>query len=136
MRVLVATTFRSVLGGVETYLRALLPGLRARGHEVAVWHELPAEPGRPVIDADVDGVPVWQGRDCWREAERWRPDVAYAQGVQDPALEEAFLLGSFPTVLFAHNYHGTCVSGTKMHASPCPRPCDRTLGMGCLAAFF
>ena len=39
-------------------------------------------------------------------------------------------------VLFAHNYHGNCVSGTKRHALPSARPCDRRLGLGCLARYY
>ena len=36
MRILVATTHRLVVGGIDTYLRALLPLLSERGHEVAL----------------------------------------------------------------------------------------------------
>ena len=42
----------------------------------------------------------------------WRPDVVYMHGVADVALERA-LLDVAPSVLFAHSYYGTCISGTK-----------------------
>ena len=43
---------------------------------------------------------------------------------------EETLLAHFPAVLFAHNYHGTCLTGTKRHAFPSPRPCSRSFGVG------
>jgi glycosyltransferase involved in cell wall biosynthesis len=131
MRVLVATILQNVVGGVETYLHALLPALRARGHEVALCCEQAADPSLPLIGSQ--DVPVLTGCDL-RSVSAWRPDVVYSQGLQSPQLEEAFVR-AYPTVLFAHNYHGTCISGTKMQAAPCPRPCQRTLGPGCLAAY-
>jgi glycosyltransferase involved in cell wall biosynthesis len=136
MRILLATTHLSVVGGVETYLHALLPALRGRGHDVALLHETGAEPGRPSVDEHAPGVPRWRlgCPDALRAAGRWRPDVCYAQGLADPDAEAA-LLGRFPVVLFAHNYHGTCVSGSKCHAWPGARPCARRLGPGCLLAY-
>ena len=57
MRLLIATQHFGIVGGVETYLRAVLPRLVARGFEVAVL----AEVGDPTggIMADCPGVPVW-----------------------------------------------------------------------------
>src|SRR5262249_29117697 len=92
--------------------------------------------GGPAID---DGLhlPAWEAAHpgALAAASDFAPDVCYSQGLGSAELEEA-LLARFPVVLFAHNYHRTCGRGTKMQASPCPRPCDRALGPGCLAAFF
>jgi glycosyltransferase involved in cell wall biosynthesis len=136
MRILVATTHRTVVGGVETYLRVLLPQLRERGHEVALLHEAEAAPGQPTVDGKCPGLRRWRvGEDGVRAALAAAPDVCFLQGLESPAVERE-LLDRVPVVLFAHNYHGTCISGTKEHSRPCPRPCDRTLGPGCLAAYF
>jgi glycosyltransferase involved in cell wall biosynthesis len=132
MRILIATTHRGVVGGVETYLRELLPRL-AVGHDVALLYEVEAPAGRPAINDALPAMPYWRvdHADALESARRFAPDVCFLQGLESPALEEA-LVDRFPVVLFAHNYHGTCVSGTKHHALPTRRPCDRALGPGCL----
>lgn len=137
MRILVGTSYRSVVGGADTYLRGLLPALASRGHEVALVYETPADPQRRTVDAEVPGVPHWllSAPRALEQAEAWRPDVCYSQGLDNPALEAA-LLDRFPVVLFAHNYHGTCVSGSKRHALPQSQPCTRSLGPACLLRYY
>jgi glycosyltransferase involved in cell wall biosynthesis len=138
MRILIATQNVGIAGGVETYLRELLPLLGARGHDVALLHENGAGAAARVDDLAGD-LPRWcladDPAEALRAAEAWRPDVCYLQGLDSPAAE-AELVRRFPTVLFAHNYHGTCISGTKQRAWPSPRPCARPLGPGCLLAYF
>lgn len=139
MRILIASTHRAVVGGVETYLREVIPALRNRGHGVALLYEQSAPAGEDGIDADSPGLPAWRveaiaGCGLPAEVVAWRPDVVYLQGLEAPAVEEA-LLARFPTVLFAHNYHGTCLSGNKRFAFPAARPCQRTCGAGCLLLY-
>jgi glycosyltransferase involved in cell wall biosynthesis len=126
-----------IVGGVETYLRAVLPRLAAGGFELAVL----AENGGPAggVLTRCPGLPVWTTRETPPAAVlsavgRWAPDVVYAHGLADARLEAA-LADRFPTVFYAHNYHGTCVSGTKCHTRPGFEPCRRTLGPRCLAAY-
>jgi glycosyltransferase involved in cell wall biosynthesis len=140
MRILITAAYREIIGGAETYLRALLPFLTARGHEVAVLYERAESAGRETIDGRVAGLTAWcvetAGLDAaLRDADRWRPDAAYVQGHESPAVEEA-VAGRFPAVLFAHNYHGTCISGTKRHALPSARPCIRRFGWGCVVRYY
>lgn len=138
MRLLIATTHAAVVGGGETYLRAALPLLGAAGFEVGVLTESgPATPGAGILEHCPD-VRTWVagGRsETVRSVEDWRPDVVCNHGLADPRLERA-LARQFPTVLFAHNYHGTCVSGTKCFGRPAAEPCRRTLGAGCLVRYF
>jgi glycosyltransferase involved in cell wall biosynthesis len=140
MRILLATSHRDVVGGAETYLHDLLPLLCARGHEVSLLYEKEAAGGGVAVDDRTPGLPSWCVRDqglaeALRRAQAWRPDVFFSHGLESPDAE-AGLLERWPGVLFAHTYHGTCVSGTKRHAWPSPRPCDRALGPACLAAYY
>jgi glycosyltransferase involved in cell wall biosynthesis len=134
MRILVATAHRGVVGGIETYLRELLPALLARGHEVALLYRHAAGEAERV---DGPGVLSWQTDDpaSPHRVASWRPDVVYLQGLHDPALEED-LLRRFPVVLFAHGYYAACVSGRKAYGFPRVRPCGRTFGPACLALYF
>lgn len=138
MRLLVANYHARPVGGVETYLRAILPLLSARVTTVAI---LTREGG----DAGPLGVPV-PGID-WladagdtpdalvRTALRWRPDVVYSHGLGDPAFEAA-LAARIPTVAFMHNYGASCASGSKCHAAPVASACARPLGAACLALWW
>lgn len=136
MRILISTFSRDIAGGVETYLRALLPRLIDRGHEVSLLHELPPAAGGLRID---EGAALSRiisvhelGRDgALAEVQRQPPDVVYQHGVLDPELERA-LLDRSPAILYAHSYYGACVSGTKRFAFPRRRMCGRPLGPLCL----
>ena len=138
MRILIAGHSGEVIGGAETYLRAVLPALAARGHQLALLHEQPIGHDLPRVDAWVRGMAVWcaDGRpeDLPREAVDWSPDVVYVQGLRRPE-REAALADRFPTVLYAHAYYGACISGAKRFARPFPRPCQRVLGPPCLALY-
>ncbi len=65
----------------------------------------------------------------------WHPDVIYAHGFADPAVE-ARTLEAAPAVLFAHNYYGTCISGAKTFKYPVVRSCARRFGWQCLIHFY
>ena len=129
MRILVATEHGGLVGGIETYLRAVAPALRAAGHDLG-WLI-----GRPAAAGVADGGPVWVAAEGLSGPAGWRPDVAYLHGFEDPA-REAALAERFPTVAFTHGFAGTCVSLTKTHMAPAPRPCGRQYGIGCLAHYF
>jgi hypothetical protein len=65
----------------------------------------------------------------------WGPDVVYSQGIEDVDLENALQAG-YPTILYAHTYLGTCVSGRKCHSAPQIRPCGREFGPQCLVLYY
>jgi glycosyltransferase involved in cell wall biosynthesis len=65
----------------------------------------------------------------------WRPDVMFVNCPSQPALEDA-LLDAAPAVLLAHNYHGTCISGSKATRWPRAEPCSRKFGTPCLVQYF
>ena len=137
MKILIAATHLGLVGGVETHLRAVLPHLAAAGFELGVVADSPAP--AEGITAGVPGTPVWltggrSARDVLADVTGWRPDVVYSHGMADPTVEAA-LADRYPTVFFAHGYTGTCVSGAKCHSWPRYQPCERRLGLGCLALY-
>ena len=130
---LVATTHRAIVGGVETYLRAVLPLLAERGIELGLLTAFGPTPGQGDILDGCPGVSAWVNDLAAVAA--FRPDVVFTHDLPDAGMDAA-LAERYPTVRFAHNYAGMCVSGTKYHAAPGRQACSRRLGPGCLAAYF
>lgn len=136
MRIAFATWSDRRAGGVESYIEAVLPQLAGLGHEVALWHETwePSARERTELPA---GTPTQILRDpdqALALAESWRADAIFIQGLHSVALEAA-LLGRPTTAFVAHNYAGTCISGTRAWSVPVGRPCHREFGALCLAHY-
>jgi glycosyltransferase involved in cell wall biosynthesis len=139
VRILIASSYRGMIGGAESYQKGLLPALRARGHAVGLFTQHGATDPRATIDGDDGAIARWcveeQGEQAALSGVRdWRPDVVFSQGVQSPELEEE-LATRFPAVMFAHNYYGTCISGNKCHAFPAVHACERIFGPMCLLLY-
>lgn len=136
MRLLIATRHATTVGGVETYLKAVLPPLVRRASAVALLTRGGGPTGADDLPA-VDGV-TWlpvadETPDTVLDAARsWQPDVVYTHGMGLPSLDAA-LAEPFPAVAFMHNYDATCASGYKRHGAPHVTPCSRPLGLACLA---
>jgi glycosyltransferase involved in cell wall biosynthesis len=140
MRILIATQNRNLVGGVEMYLQAVIPGLLGRGHQVALLYENSFSPKLKSIDPPAAPLPAWCPTEggtavAMLSGAGWQPDVVYSQGLEDGSLEDA-LLGGYPTVLYGHNYYGTCISGRKCHSFPRATPCDRQFGSACLVLYY
>lgn len=140
MRILIASTHRNLVGGVEKYLQSIIPALLERGHAVGLLHETPSNGSMERFEPSSTGLPAWclaeSGlEESLRSVAAWRPDLVYLQGLESLALEQA-LLERYPTVFYAHNYYGTCVTGRKCHAAPQPRPCGRKMGLACLVEYY
>ena len=137
MRILIANSYQAIVGGIEKYLQVLIPALLDRGHDIAMVYEFAAAGGQTTLDGQSPPVPRWYWEDLrnspplWKELAAWKPDVVYLQGAQSLDVESSFQ-NAYPTVLFAHVYHGTCATGRKSHAFPQQRPCQRTFGPMCL----
>src|SRR5207237_2160589 len=78
MRIAIINWSNRLAGGVETYLRQVIPALRQQGHEIAFVHEVDEPAGREVITP----VPTW----CTTRSgvgavlqnlSAWRPDLLY-----------------------------------------------------------
>jgi glycosyltransferase involved in cell wall biosynthesis len=138
VRVAVLTWTDRLAGGVEGYLDATLPELARLGHHVSLWHETSEPEGRARLAA-CDAFETYRlGNRTGGAVEAlraWRPDVILSNGLSDSRLEgQLHLVAS--TAFVAHNYHGTCVSGTKCWSAPVRRPCERTFGVACLAEYY
>ena len=138
LRVLIANWSTRLAGGAESYIASIVPGLTQYGCELAMLAERDEPLDRDPIPL-VDDCPVWDISTAGLEvamaqARRWSPDVVFLHGMHDPAIEAA-ALGTAPAVFLAHNYYGTCISGTKAFKSPTVVPCDRMFGAPCLALY-
>lgn len=139
MRIAFVNHSRRKVGGAEKYISVVLPAMARAGHEVAWVHESDVPADREPVPCPSD-VPSWCISDLGittslRELARWKPDVVYSHGIADNTFH-ASLLQLAPSVLYVHNYFGTCISGTKLHQTTVPRVCDRTLGPACLLHYF
>jgi glycosyltransferase involved in cell wall biosynthesis len=137
MKILIATAHRNIVGGVETYLQALISALLRRGHQVAALFDHYHKEAAATIDSPELKLPVWycedlrRDPDLWRELARWRPDVVYAHGIASLDVDRE-LQQRYPTVTYLHGYWGTCATGRKCHAFPQVQTCERTFGPACL----
>ena len=139
MRIALANCHRQVVGGAESYIKGVVPELESAGVELALLTQVESATDRERIELSA-GAPVWSVREIGEQAgldamRAWRPDVVYVHLVESPALE-ARLLDAAPTVLFAHAYHGMCISGEKTFKLPDVRPCARRFGWQCLPHFY
>ncbi len=129
MRLLIANHTSEIVGGAEQYVSVVALALAQRGFEVRLLTE-------EAFNAVSDGSTfVAAAPGLERQVETWSPDLVFVQGLLDPRLE-AWLVGQFRSVLFAHNYYGTCISGEKRHRNPRLRFCERSFGRACLALYF
>jgi glycosyltransferase involved in cell wall biosynthesis len=139
VRILITTSQRNVIGGVEKYLQSLAPSLLDRGHSVALLYEHELEHAAETIDPPKAGLPAWCSRvgrnTCLEMIAGWDPEIVYAHGLEDPSLEAA-LTSRYPTIFYAHTYGGTCISGRKCHLWPRPQPCKRQFGPQCLLVYY
>lgn len=136
MRIIISTFHRNLIGGTEKYLQTLIPGLLSRGHEVGLIHEERFNSALEAVDSMESSVETWCLADLGpaavlRSVSERKPDIVYNQGLRGGDFEDA-LVSKFPSLLFAHNYYGTCATGTKCHAFPRMRPCERQFGRTCL----
>jgi len=136
MRILIAQDALHSEGGVESYLSAIVPALRVRGHSIGMLFVRRGNrtPLADSIDGPCVGVDPDQQRSAFAELKAWGPDVCFSNNMAPLEIERS-LLREWPVVKFMHAYFGTCVSALKMHEFPSAVACTRTLGPGCLALY-
>ena len=139
MRIAVINWNRRRIGGVETYLNTIIPELSDAGHEIAFWSEVDEPAEREKINLP-HGSPAWCVSElgperALTELRDWQPSAIYTHKLMDPRLE-AETLTIAPSIFFAHDYYGTCISGAKTFKFPVVQPCDRRFGWQCLMHYF
>ncbi len=137
MKILIATRYRSVVGGAEVYLSRILKPLADRGYELRLLVEHDRSGGATAIDDTVPGIEcvVPESETPPGTIAAWKPDVIYSQGLDCSALE-CRLAGLAPLVRYAHDYSGVCATGTRLHLSPRAAPCNRRFGFPCLVMHY
>ena len=137
MKILIATHCRDIVGGIETYLQALIPRLLEHGHEVRLVYDYFSGNRATAIDSFEAGLPAWRCQDLrenpalWQELVAWRPEVVYSNGLASVDMDRT-LQQQYPAVMYLHAYWGVCTTGRKSHAFPQIQPCTRTFGPMCL----
>src|SRR5882672_5444003 len=139
MRIAIVNWSSRRVGGVETYLNTIIPELSRAGHEIAFCSEVD-EPAERVRIELPENSPSWCVARMGAEQtlaglRNWHPGVIYSHKLADPDLEYK-ILSLAPSVFFAHDYNGTCISGTKTFKLPVVRPCSRRFGWQCLVHYF
>jgi glycosyltransferase involved in cell wall biosynthesis len=136
MKILVAQDALHSEGGVESYLAAIIPALRARGHSVGMLFVRRGAGTERAggIDGPCVAVETERIDSAFAELKRWQPDVCFSNNMA-PLQVERRLLDQWPVVKFMHAYFGTCISALKLHQFPAAVACTRTLGPACLALY-
>ncbi|HEY0546074.1 MAG TPA: glycosyltransferase family 4 protein [Pyrinomonadaceae bacterium] len=137
MRVLFANDEIGAAGGVQTYLEAVMQGLAARGHELAMVY-CDAHNARSIASS-LSSIPHFgvsaSGLDrTLEEVARWSPDVCFSHNMRRLDVERR-LLDALPVVKLMHGYFGTCIGGQKTFFLPMAEPCHRKFGAACLALY-
>jgi glycosyltransferase involved in cell wall biosynthesis len=125
MRILVANHHRTLVGGIETYLRAIMARLASAGHTLLFVHEASAAQTEELIPLPPGCEAIEHSSDVMGKLRAWKPDLAYIHALHNLDFEQQ-LIENFTSVAFAHGYYGLCISGSKTwrRASPCQKQFD------------
>lgn len=137
MRILIANDGVSDVGGVQTYLDAVVAELRRRGHELAVAYC--TDSGAPNPQSALQRLPRHRvsgdtAHGAWHAIRRWGPDVCFSHNMAALGVDRQ-LADVAPVVKFMHGYFGTCISAMKTRAFPSVQACDRSFGPACAALY-
>ena len=139
MRIAFVSHSRRKVGGAEVYLDSVIPAFFHKGHQVAWLYETDPVSERELITCPED-APSWSAATLGLSKSLsklgdWRPDLIFTHGLINPTFESS-LIDIAPSVLYVHNYYGTCISGEKLHSTKIPGVCERKFGPACLLHYF
>lgn len=141
MRILIATSRRVIIGGLEQYLHVLIPELLNAGHHVAMLYDRPAGSAGTMVDPQACDVPIWfceeleRSPALWKALMEWKADVVYSHGLECLGVEQV-LLETHRNVMYVHDYARTCNTGRKCYTFPGTEPCSRRFGPACLVLHY
>lgn len=122
MKILVACERVDAQGGTETYLRALLPALRTRGHDVRVIARSVTDPGAYGVAAqelhwsdehDPPSLPA--ARETAAIVSAFAPDVAAVHNVLDAGIIEALGAHAPRVAYHVHDHRPFCPNGDRLY---------------------
>ncbi len=127
------------VGGAEAYMESMMQGMFERGYEIAFFHETDDGSSIPIIRIP-DGCQSFGPfkndiASSVQQLKDWQPDIILSNRLINIKLEEA-IRKLAPTIYITHNYVGMCISGSKTHTRPSPKPCSLKFGASCLAHYF
>lgn len=139
MRIVATTSHSARIGGVESYVERLLGLLVSVGHDVTVVFDS--------MDGDLSaritvpsGVAVYclqtDGLEAVERAVNAMDDAVVLANSLDSELFANWRKLRHPIVLFAHDYIGSCINGTRLNRKPVPAPCRKVFGPACLVHYF
>ncbi len=125
-----------MVGGAETYLRAVVRALKQRAHVVGLLYENRLKGSTPLLE---DMAETWCLADLGVEetlaiVRRWAPSILYVHHWSASEMEQE-LLKRYPAIFFAHDYGRLCPTGRRCLSFPA-QPCSRRAGPACLALHY
>lgn len=122
MKILVVCERADAEGGTETYLRTVLPALRARGHELCVVARIAAQPlayGTPAHIAawsdEHDAPSAAAAASVAEIARAFAPDVASVHNVLDSGVLDAVRRSVGRVVYHLHDHRPFCPNGDRLY---------------------
>jgi glycosyltransferase involved in cell wall biosynthesis len=139
MRIAIVSSHRRHVGGIESYVEEVASQLALSGNDLAYFteYDVPADRSRIHLPAHTLEwcIAKMSAPPAIAAVREWNPDIIYSQGLASPKIEAA-LLSVAPAIFYAHDYRGTCVSGTKTHKFPNVIPCGRVFSWKCLVHYY
>ena len=135
VRIAVVAKSEQVVGGAENYIRWMMQALAQEGHDLGFAYQYPAiDPERAITASP--GVKLWDlsrlgDAEFHAELRAFAPDLVFLQGLDDVE-REGKLIEHFDVVLFAHDYWGSCLTGSRTHTAPAREICTKRFGPACL----
>jgi glycosyltransferase involved in cell wall biosynthesis len=138
LRIGIVNSSDRLAGGVENYLRRVIPEIERRGHQLMFICETHAPADREEIVRS-SSIPMLCASDlgaeqCLVRLRDWGPQLLFIHDLQDPEILRQ-MVSFAKTVFYAHNYFGTCISGRKSFAFPSMEACARKFGCSCVAFY-
>ena len=138
MRILFLSQTSGLVGGTESYLRAIFDTYPS-AHTFGLIHAdtgLANELGILPSGSQVDSISVSRLGENKTTAwiRNWQPDVIVNNGLQKPRLMGQ-VVKLFPTLFFPHDYHSSCISGSKFTQRPLAE-CHEKLSPLCLLRYY
>jgi len=136
LRILISTSHLGLVGGVQTYLRTLLPKLSEKGYSLGLVYQFTNLDYLDTVLSKEHSVQTFHldnrnANQTLKAVDKWKPDIVFNQGLSNTNFESE-LANKYPTIFYAHSTYGSCISGTKMFSFPNNKVCSKALDNKCI----